>query len=258
MYLAFISFGCWIALHVKEIQHLKCYIDDNCLFALLRDVRYYPKYEHYFPTDQTKLLELWDELGLPHEERKQIYGPVIPFIGFDVDPNTMTVSISDERKHDLLDKVHDFAKSGKWCSLKDFQSIAGHINWSLAVFPLLKPTLSALYAKTANKSQLMASIRVNNAVQDELLWFAKHAQDSDGIFLLRSVAWDPTVDTSNATICFTDACLDGMAYFFPELNLGFQCRIPAESKTCYEHGLSAAKDALNHGPTGTHRSHGRM
>ena len=27
---------------------------------------------------------------------------------------------------------------------------------------------------------------------------------------------------------------------------------------CYEHGLSAAKDALNHGPTGTHRSHGRM
>jgi hypothetical protein len=27
---------------------------------------------------------------------------------------------------------------------------------------------------------------------------------------------------------------------------------------CYEHGLSAAEDALNHGPTGTHRSHGRM
>ena len=27
---------------------------------------------------------------------------------------------------------------------------------------------------------------------------------------------------------------------------------------CYEHGLSAAKDALNHGPTGTHRSHSRM
>jgi Reverse transcriptase (RNA-dependent DNA polymerase) len=27
---------------------------------------------------------------------------------------------------------------------------------------------------------------------------------------------------------------------------------------CYEHGLSAAKDVLNHGPTRTHRSHGRM
>jgi hypothetical protein len=86
-----ILFVCWIAL--QGDQHLKCYIDDNCSFALLGDVRYYPKYERYFPTDQTKLLELWDELGLPHEERKQIYGPVIPFIGFDVDPNAMTVSL---------------------------------------------------------------------------------------------------------------------------------------------------------------------
>jgi hypothetical protein len=226
VYLAFISFVCWIALHVKGIQHLKCYIDDNCSFALLGDVKYYPRYKRYFPTDQTKLLELWDELGLPHKEKKQIYGPIIPFIGFDIDPNAMTVSISSERRHDLLDKVRDFAKSGKRRSLKDFQSIAGHVNWSLAVFPLLKPALSAIYAKMANNTQLMASVRINNAVREELLWFAKHALDSDGIFLLRSVAWDPTLDTSNATVCFTDACLGGIAYWFPDLALGFQCRVP--------------------------------
>ena len=70
VYLAFISFICWIALYVKGILHLKCYIDDNCSFALLGDVKFYRKYNHYFPTDQTKLLELWDKLGLPHEERK--------------------------------------------------------------------------------------------------------------------------------------------------------------------------------------------
>ena len=134
--------------------------------------------------DQTKLLELWDDLGLPHEEKKQIYRPVILFIGFDIDPNAMTVSISGECKCDLLCKVHDFAKSGKRWSLKDFQSLAGHINWSLAIFPLLKPSLSAVYAKIANKTQTMATVCVNNAVQDELLWFAKHAQKSDGILLL--------------------------------------------------------------------------
>ena len=228
VYLAFISFVCWIALHVKNIQHLKCYIDDNCSFARLGDVKYYPKYRRYFPTDQTKLLELWDELGLPHEEKKQIYGPIIPFIGFDVDPNAMTVSINDERKHDLLDKVRDFAKSGKRRSLKDFQSIAGHINWSLAVFPLLKPGLSAVYAKMANKTKTMASIRVNNAVRDELLWFAKHAENSDGIFLLKSVAWDPSDDLSDTTICLADASPDGMAYWYPEFNLGFQCPVSSD------------------------------
>ena len=140
----------------------------------------------------------------------------------------MTVCISDERQHNLLDKVQDFAKSGKCQTLKDFQSIAGHINWSFAVFPLLKPALSALYSKIANKSQLMASVHVNNAVQEELLWIAKHAHNSDGIFLLRCVAWDPSVDTHGATVCFTDACLDGMAYWFPELALGLphSCQVP--------------------------------
>jgi len=84
VYLAFISLICWITEHMKGIQHLKCYIDDNCSFAHLGDVKYYPPYKQCFPTDQTKLLELWDEIGLPHEEHKQIYGPVIPFISFDV------------------------------------------------------------------------------------------------------------------------------------------------------------------------------
>ena len=104
----------------------------------------------------------------------------------------MTVSISDECCHDLLNKVRDFSKSGKQRSLKDFQSLTGHINWSLAVFPLLKPALSAIYSKMANKSQVMAIIRVNNAIREELLWFAKHTHNLEGIFLLCSVAWDPT------------------------------------------------------------------
>ena len=230
VYLAFISLVCWIAEHAKMIKNLKCYIDDNCSFARLGDVKYYTPYKRYFPTDQTKLLELWDEIGLPHEERKQIYGPVIPFIGFDVDPNKMTITINDERKQNLLTKVRHFAKTGKRHTLKEFQSIAGHINWSLAVFPLLKPGLSAVYEKTADKSRLMASIRVNNAVRDELLWFANHAQNSDGIFLLKTVAWDPTVDLQDTITCFTDASLRGMAFWFPEFNLGYQCHIPEDAE----------------------------
>ena len=58
------------------------------------DVKYYEPYGRYFPSDQTKLLELWDEIGLPHVERKQIYGPTVTFIGFETDPNTMTISTS--------------------------------------------------------------------------------------------------------------------------------------------------------------------
>jgi hypothetical protein len=56
----------------------------------------------------------------------------------------MTVSISEMCCHDLLNIILDFTKSGKQPSLKDFQSIMGHINWSLVVFPLLKPALSTI------------------------------------------------------------------------------------------------------------------
>ena len=226
VFLSFTSLVAWIAEHVREIRNLKIYIDDNAGFGPARRVLYYEPYKRYFPTDQTKLLMLWDELGIPHEERKQIYGPIIPFIGFDVDPNAMTFSISDERRAKLLDKVREFAVPGKRHALKDFQALGGHVNWSLAVFPLLKPSLSALYAKISGKSERMRPVRVNTTMCHELHWFVKHASASNGIFLLKSLAWDPTRDVVNATICYTDACMGGMAIWYPEFRLGYQCRVP--------------------------------
>jgi hypothetical protein len=231
IWLSFASLVTWIAICHRLIRNLKVYVDDNASFARVGDVLYYPPYKHYFPTEQTRLLLLWDELGIPHEEKKQIYGPVVPFIGFDVDPNAMTVSISDERKAILLARVTDFAQAGKRHTLKEFLAIAGHINWYLTVFPLLRPCLSALYAKTAGKTQMMAPVRVNNAIRDELSWFVRHAQQSDGIYLLRSVAWDPNTDHVGATVCYTDACPGGMAYWFPELNVAYQCRVPPSHET---------------------------
>jgi hypothetical protein len=223
IWLSFASLVAWIALYVKRIQNLKVYIDDNASYSHVGDVLYYDPYKRYYPTEQTKLLLLWDELNIPHEERKQIYGPVVPFIGFDVDPNAMTISISTDRIMELVQRIRDFARAGKRRSLKDFESIAGYINWSLAVFPLLKPCLSALYAKIVGKTQQMAPVHVNTAICNELLWFVKHAVDSSSIFLLKTVAWDSTSDLSNATICYADALLRGMAYWFPELKLAFQC-----------------------------------
>jgi hypothetical protein len=212
------------------ICNLKVYVDDNASFSRVGDVLYYPPYGRYYPSEQTRLLLLWDELDIPHEEKKQLYGPVVPFIGFDVDPNAMTISISDERKAILLARVTDFAQAGKRRTLKEFLSIAGHINWYLTVFPLLRPCLSGIYAKTAGKTQMMTPIRVNNAIRDELAWFVDQAQKSDGIFLLKSVAWNPRTDQVHATVCYTDACPTGMAYWFPELNVAFQCRIPASNQ----------------------------
>ena len=78
------------------IKNLRSYIDDNASFAQVRDVTFYPLYDSYYPSDQVKLLLLWDKLNIPHTKKKQIHGSVIPYIGFNVDPNTMTISLSND------------------------------------------------------------------------------------------------------------------------------------------------------------------
>src|ERR1700685_2483771 len=42
----------------------------------------YNEYDTFLPSDQVALLQLWDEISLPHEEVKQICGTCIPIIGF--------------------------------------------------------------------------------------------------------------------------------------------------------------------------------
>jgi len=50
-------------------------------------------------------------------------------------------------------------------------------------------------------------------------------------------------------------CMQGSGGFLTEYSSSVY-RVQADD--CYEHGLSTTKNALNHGPTRTHRSHGRM
>ena len=122
---------------MKSIKNLKTYIDDNRSFARVGDVTYYPPYDSYYPSDQTKLLLLWDELNVPHAKKKQVYGPIIPYVGFDVDPNAMTISLSGDHRAKLIARVCDFSRIGKCCSLLKYQQLTGYINWSLPVWLLL-------------------------------------------------------------------------------------------------------------------------
>ena len=140
------------------IKNLRTYIDNNGSFTCVGDITYYPPYDSYYPLDQVKLLLLWDELNIPHAKKKQVYGPIIPYVGFDVNPNAMTISLSDNYQSELIVKVHDFSRIGKCCSLLEYQQLAGHINWSLPVWPLLHPCLSGIYAKIAGKAKSFARI----------------------------------------------------------------------------------------------------
>jgi hypothetical protein len=90
------------------LHALKCYVDDNFSFSVTGDLELYDKYNAFLPSDQVELLRLWDEINLPHEEDKQINGFCIPIIGFDVDANAMTVSMSDAKRSKLIEACTEF------------------------------------------------------------------------------------------------------------------------------------------------------
>jgi hypothetical protein len=225
-YTAFMGLVLWVAIVIKLLTDLFGYIDDNFSFDEEGNVLWYERYQCYYPAKQTKLLQLWDEIGLPHEKSKQEYAPVLRIIGFMVDPERMRVSMDEEDKTRLLQRVSDFAATapgGTRRTLREFQQLAGWINWSFNVFPLLKPALSNVYAKISGKTESHAKIFVSKAVVTDLTWFQSHVRASDGVYLFEEVDWDvPQADI----VAYSDACLYGLGFFFEHSNEGYQSRIP--------------------------------
>ncbi|KIK36363.1 hypothetical protein CY34DRAFT_94562, partial [Suillus luteus UH-Slu-Lm8-n1] len=199
---AFMSLVIWIAVFVRLIQAF-IYVDDSFSFAKVEDMAYYVKYRKMLPSAMVSLLLLWDELGIPHEERKQIFGSPLPVIGFEVDPNLMKISLKDESKRILVRELRKFAKYGRRRSLRDFEHIAGSLNWALN-----------------------GLLWMNRSVVDEILWASFHLARSDGVYLLKSVSWRLHPLPPDILEVFCDASGSGMGFWYPTFNLGFQSGLP--------------------------------
>ena len=212
----------WIAVFIILIIDLLSYCDDNFLWEFEDCMVVYEPYNKLMPARQVRLLQLWDYLNILHEERKQVFGSPLTIIGFDVDPNQMTVTMPDQSHDDLISAIRKFAVVGSRRPLRKFQSLAGWINWALNVYPLLRPGLSALYAKIAGKTHARELVWVSVALVCELTWLANHIESSTGIHFLDSVAWDAN-DTD--FIAFCDACPLGLAFWLPRSAVGFQYQV---------------------------------
>ncbi|KZS92196.1 hypothetical protein SISNIDRAFT_401667, partial [Sistotremastrum niveocremeum HHB9708] len=180
----------WIATNVKGILDILAYIDDSFGWDFAHCLEFYAPYNKHYPSRQVQLLKLWDELGIPHEERKQLYGSTLPIIGFNVDIDNMSVAMVPDSKTLLVSTIRNFVgPPGTRRKLLEFQRVAGSINWALNVHPRLRVGLSSLYEKMAGKTEPLKPVWVSEAVRRELLWIADHLVKSDGILFLKAAAW---------------------------------------------------------------------
>lgn len=225
LWVGFMALVTWIAIEVRKLEHLKLYTDDCFSFELASSREYYAPYDTKFPRKQARLLKLWDELGIPHEPRKQVFGQSLVILGFNVDPNKMTITLPDDKLDELLRLIREFCfpRSG-WQKLQHFQEMAGTMNWVLNVFPLLKPGLRALHEQIATRKKANDNLEVTPTVRFELSWFAGHAKELGGVHIMESIAWKPS-DAEH--IFFCDAVQSGLGCYFPEASIGFQTSSPS-------------------------------
>src|SRR5882724_2017369 len=104
----FMALVLWIAINVRGIKDLLHYSDDIWSYDPSRTLMRYEPYDDLYPPRQVALLKLWDDIGLPHSKRKQVFGKTLTIIGLDVDPQKMSITMPEESKKDLIKSICSF------------------------------------------------------------------------------------------------------------------------------------------------------
>ena len=227
---AFNALVLWIGVHMRELNGLLHYVDDVCSFEPNEHLAFYEPYQDFYPVKQVELLELFDEVGIPQEKRKQEFGRTLTIIGLEVSLESMSMSMPREKREDLIEAIKNFL-NGLEChhALRDWQCLLGYCNWALNAYPLLRPALQSSYAKIRGKKIPLAPIRVNKHVTEHLSWFANRISTSNGVYFFEARGWlEAEVDLT----LITDASQTGLAFGTPELDVALVATIE-ESEVHY-------------------------
>ncbi|KAJ3737623.1 hypothetical protein DFJ43DRAFT_968916, partial [Lentinula guzmanii] len=207
---AFASLILWILVRKLDIVGLHMYMDDffgwdfddNCAFFRGR----------LRPKRQIQLLIFWEYINCPYEDRKQDSGACLKIIGFFININIGSISITDSSVNDLVSRINSFLDHPQ-CKpiLRDWLQLAGHINWAFNVLPWGRPALTELYAKVDNKLGMSAGVPLNVAIRESLSWLADILPKSIGVRFLDDGFWP---DSDADMVLWTDASKIGLSFTF--------------------------------------------
>jgi hypothetical protein len=202
---------CWIGIKKFDIEDLHVFMDDFFSWSLKSDVAAYKGVIR--PRLQTRLLIFWDEIGCPWKEKKQEFGMELKIIGFYVDINRGTLTLTDESISEVINIVRTFlASPGRRPPLREWLRIGGHLNWIFNVLPLGRPALSELYRKTAGKTLMHAGIALNADVVMNLEWLIEVIPKAIGVHFVDTTHWD---NHEADFVLWTDASLRlGLAFVY--------------------------------------------
>jgi hypothetical protein len=164
------------------------------------------------PRRQVQLLLLWEALDCPFEDRKQDHGETLKIIGFWVDINKGSISLTPSSVTEILSRIDVFLSTpNRKPSLREWLRLAGHLNWLLNVLPWGRPALTELYRKISGKVHLYGGIHINAEVTRDLLWLKDTIPRSLGVLFTDAGRWS---DSEADMIIWTDACFLGLSFVY--------------------------------------------
>jgi hypothetical protein len=212
---------CWIAVRKLGIIGLFVYMDDFFGWDFLDNLIFYRGKRR--PRRQVLLLIMWEFVGCPSEDRKQEHGVTLKIIGFWLDATLGSISLSPESIADIIAKVTIFISCpDRQLPLRDWQKLAGLLNWALNVLPWAHPALTELYRKMKGKAHANTKVFLNREVIDDLTWLLSAVRDCIGVRFVDAMMWN---DSDADMVMWTDASLRiGLSFVYSNLGFVYQLK----------------------------------
>ena len=171
----------WILQHKYSVYHLLHYLDDFFTAGA-------PASQEC-SSNLSAMLSLCRKINAPVKPSK-IEGPTtrLTFLGVLIDTSTMTASITDERKQDLLSSLQSLLHRSK-CTKRQLLSLIGKLSFACKVIPAGRIFLRRLIDISCSVSRLHHHIRLDTlgyVLMAELLasmeWYLLHSPNSMDTF----------------------------------------------------------------------------
>ena len=183
----------WILHHSYGVQHLLHYLDDFFTAG--------PATSPVCAQNLQSMFTLCEKINAPIKLSK-VEGPTtsLTFLGILLNSLTMEASISDDRKHALMDELRWMRQRDK-CTQRELLSLIGKLSFCCKVVPAGRIFLRRMIDLSNTVSHLHHRISLTTEAYLDLQWWLDFLPEWSGTSLILNTRWIP----SPALHLYTDA-----------------------------------------------------
>jgi hypothetical protein len=199
----------WIAINNYQFTHLLFLLDD---FLVIEDAN------ADADGSKSRLLELFDKLGVPLNDKKTA-GPAtsLEYLGIVLDSHNMEARLPVEKLVRIREKVNDMSGRVR-CTKRELLSLLGHLNFACRVIYHGRTFMARLIKASTGVHELHHSVYLSEACKEDMYMWNTLLEEWNGVSMFHMGEFISSVDLS----IFTDSSsIVGFGGYYREKEEGF-------------------------------------